>query len=230
MKKIKEDPSYVFIRRFEKGLRIKDDASREEIIEEITSRIVDLERKGKDLEGIIEIMGQPEELASMLSNPENWFIDMGTPTSPLVPVESFISNKGRTMLIIAFLLALLLSSLMVITGEFGLLVPVILAFTITLWALMAAWLNQHLGYILTYKKMKDGKMKVSPISKNGMLISIWKHFTFSIILSFVLILSPLVFDRDSLFFSIPLGAITIIGSFAMGILISMEAGKVIDGK
>lgn len=222
------DPSAEYMKRFEKRLRIKDPSTREQILTEIGSRVLTLERKGRGLDQIVSAMGPPEEVAETLSNPDNWFVDMGTPTSPLVPVESFISQRGRIMLMLAFLLALFLSSMMVLTGEFGLLVPVILAFSITLWALMAAWLNQFLGYMLTYRKMQGGEMKTLAISRSKMSLSVWKHYLFAIILSMVLMISPVIFDRDSLFFSVPLGSITVLGSITMAILIIIESRKILD--
>ncbi len=227
-RKKERNPADEFLRRFSSSLRLRDKEVADALTELIKSRIDSIHSKKKTMEELISALGRPEDLARTLSDPSNWVIEMGTPLNPGVPIKSFLSSIGRNMLLAVFILALILSAALVVSGTVDLVYPVVISISIALWAIMISWFTQFLGFVTAYKEITEGSLPVNAPSRDKFRGSFLLSMVFLFFLSMLLALSPLLGEREGFRISIPAAIISILAVVIMGVMIWKESSKIKD--
>lgn len=227
-RKKERNPADEFLRRFSSSLRLRDKEVADALTELIKSRIDSIRSKKKTMEELISALGRPEDLARTLSDPSNWVIEMGTPLNPGVPIKSFLSSTGRNMLLAVFILALILSAALVVSGTVDLVYPVVISISIALWAILISWFTQFLGFISAYKEITEGSLPVNAPSKDRFRRSVLFSMVFLFLVSMLLALSPLLGEREGFRISIPAAIISMLAVVIMGVMIWKESSRIKD--
>jgi hypothetical protein len=225
-KKSDTKPADEFLKRFSSSLRLRDKEVADALTELIKSRIDSLHSREKSMDELISVLGRPEDLARTLSDPTNWVIEMGTPLNPGVPIKSFLSTTGRNMLLAVFILALILSAVLVVSGTVELIYPVVISISIALWAILISWFTQFLGFISAYAELREGSLPVNAPSRDRFRRSVLSSVLFLFLVSTLLALSPFLGEREGFVISIPAGFISFFAVIIMGLMIWKESSKI----
>jgi len=220
-----------YLEVFEKNLRIRDEASKGQILHQVKG-LLDRSLKGvKSRNELVDRMGDPAGLGKELSNPANWVIDMGSPLSPKTEIEPFFSRRGRLILSTIFLLALVIPiGIFLIKPDIGWMLPGILLLFIVIWALGLSFLNTYLGYLGTLSRLKEAQVHVNAVSLNDLQRHSKIFIALSVVLSLTCGVLPLLFDISLLSIMVPITASTIAASLMGYRMMNIEGAKVLNSR
>jgi len=188
------------------GLRIRDRAAKEQLLSSVERDLKRSASKVSSFEGLVNELGPPRELASKLSDPRNWVVQMGTPLMPKVPLVPAISSRGRLMLTVFIVSMLVVSgALFAFLDEDEMVYPVMIMVSALIYLLVSTMFYGFVGYAMTYRSMKGGGMGVEPCSRAVYDRQLFAAGAMVLVLDASMVLFPLAGGRAALLVSVPLG-------------------------
>ncbi len=200
------DPVKKYLSELSVGLRIRDRAAKEQLLSTVEKDLRRAAGKDPSYEGLVKELGPPRELASKLSDPRNWVVQMGTPLMPKVPLVPAISSSGR------FMLSIFIVAMFVVSGALfaflppdDIIYPVMLMVSALIYLLVSTIYYGFIGYSLTYKAMKGSGIGVEPCSRAIFDIQLLIAGAAVLLLDAGMVLYPLSGDTGAVLVSAPLG-------------------------
>jgi hypothetical protein len=209
------------------GLRIRDMAAKGQLLSSVERDLKRSAGKASSYEGLVKVLGPPRELASKLSDPRNWVVQMGTPLMPKVPLGPAISSRGRLML------SVFIVSMFVVSGALfaflpsdAITYPVMLMVSAMIYLLVSTMFYGFIGYTMTYGSMIGSGIGVEPCSRTVYDLQLLSAGAAVLLLDAGMVLYPLAGDGSAILVSVPLGVPPLLLTVAV-VLMARSSRKVL---